>query len=213
MQILLWFLVVVVFVGCIDQAQPRRRTTKVVDEVSGSQADQSSTLATERRIDLVNKHEFPNKRAGEWVTSDKLELGQVELKNERFQRMLPLPDAGYVPVEATAPTVKATVINRTDRYIARIRVHVRAFAVDDQRLIAAEITDHLGRYWLTEPGSSEERTFVLEHDGEFVDPDSWPDFRVETELLMVQFIAVTDVKQSPYEQADEGTEERGTVGE
>ncbi|HUG66884.1 MAG TPA: hypothetical protein VMM76_03970 [Pirellulaceae bacterium] len=105
--------------------------------------------------------------------------------------MQPLPEEGYVPVQAMAPTVSAIIVNDSDRYIGRVRVRVRAFAIGSRCQLAAEITSVPGWYRLTLPRSSMQQVFVLDNDGQFAQSAVWPDFTVETAIVDVQFVSVS----------------------
>lgn len=138
---------------------------------------------------------FPDASDGEWISVPELDNTMVQLKDEQFHPMEEPFEVGYVPIEASAPTIKATVVNKTDRHIARIRIRVKAVAKADKQLLAEEVTDVPGEYYLIEPNSSQKRIVALSWNGPFVTAESWPNFAVVVEMEAAQFLTATDTSK------------------
>jgi len=181
--------VLLLLVGCVD---PERTTA----------ARSAHTLAPVEQCDR-----FPAETEGEWVSASELRAGIVILKDERFEAMQPLPEEGYVPIQAIFPTVSVIIFNDSDRDVARVRVRVTAFASEDSCPLAAEVTDVPGWYWLIPPRSSKRQVLVLDDKGGFSQSAKWPAFTVRTELVDVQFTsAPTATASQPTAHSDNPAE-------
>jgi hypothetical protein len=136
---------------------------------------------------------FPDASIGNWVDLTKVEEISICLEDISFHPVQPLPDEGYVPVEATGPTIRATARNATNDYLAEMRIRVRAIDAAGA-LLAEEVTATPGRYYLIPPRTAKPRTFVFDSPHtKFVNSEEWRDFSVSVDVLAVRFVSAAQV--------------------
>ena len=138
--------------------------------------------------------DFPRDDAvGTWVTTAEIE-SQITFADVRFQAQTPLPDWGYVPVQAMGHTLSANLRNQTNRYLANIELIVTATDRKTKKQLAVLSTSSVVPYFLVSPNTTVQRTIELtfgengEQESPFASADSWSDCEVSIEVRRARFI-------------------------
>ncbi len=154
-------------------------------EDSASLSDLTNTKIKIERPQRVGTRigpRWPSENDGKWVSADDERLVGFRLSDLGLVPLQPLPEWGYVPIEATAPTLRCQVHNETRLEVANIRLRVQAVRDSDGAVLADELTDIPGKYRTTLPHSVETRKFVLRDDGAFLDCKNWNQFSIKASL-------------------------------
>ncbi len=144
----------------------------------------------DRRKRLV----WPEESVGTWIEFADDSGVSIRIEKPKFQHMWELPDEGYVPVEAMGPTVVATVHNDSARYVADVRIHLRAIGPTGF-VIARDDTDDASGISLIAPGEADERTFVFDGvDTPLDNSKEWGNFEIAVDPVAARFVDLADIE-------------------
>jgi len=193
--LLLCLLLWLPMIGCSHKSadHPQSSASTPNDSLVGSTSSNSEPSVA-GPTSLRSSDRFPRDQTiGVWVEDDTI-IGLISFNDVTFQPMWPVPDEGYVPIEAMGHTLSTKLHNGTSRRLANIEVKVTATSRETGKTLAELTTKSVIPYFIVAPGETLERKIELtfgvngEDQSPFAKADSWPEFDVSVGVLRARLI-------------------------